>query len=89
MNMVKSVSNLETILNSSLTAQQTTATNTTQMVQILQAAIESINCGAKNGAKNEAPPKVEMPNGADVKSYKPDRTAQLVTPSPVSLKRTV
>lgn len=88
--MIKTVNSLETILQSSLTAQQTTATNTGTMVQILQAAIDSINSGNKqNGAKNETPPKVDMPNGADVKSYRPDRTAQMVSPSPVSLKRTV
>ena len=61
--MIKTVNSLETILQSSLTAQQTTATNTGTMVQILQAAIDAINSGNKqNGAKNETPPKVDMPN---------------------------
>ena len=88
--MMKTVSSLENVLQNSLTAQQTTASNTGTMVQILQAAIDSLTNGSKqNGAKNETPPKVETPSGNGVKSYRPDRTAQLVSPSPVTLKRTV
>ena len=81
--MKQNAGTVEDLLARSLAEHEKVAQNTAKMVELLQAFNNSKE--ASVGPKGDAPPKVTKPEES-VRSYSPDRTAKLVSSSPVSLR---
>ena len=81
--MQKNAGTVEDLLAQSLEEHRKIAVNTATMVELLTAFNSNKEPGI--GSKGDAPPKVTNPNES-VRSYTPDRTAKVVSSSPVSLR---
>ncbi len=81
--MQKNAGTVEDLLSKSLEEHRKIAANTATMVELLTAFNANKESGV--GSKGDAPPKVTNPNES-VRSYSPDRSAKLVSSSPVSLR---
>lgn len=81
--MKQNAGTVEDLLARSLAEHEKVAQNTAKMVELLQAFNNPKEAGV--GPKGDAPPKVTKPEES-VRSYSPDRTAKLVSSSPVSLR---
>ena len=81
--MQKNAGTVEDLLTQSLEEHRKIAANTATMVELLTAFNSNKESGI--GSKGDAPPKVTNPNES-VRSYTPDRTAKVVSSSPVSLR---
>ena len=81
--MKQNAGTVEDLLARSLAEHEKVAQNTAKMVELLTTLNSNKEAGV--GSKGDAPPKVTKPEES-VRSYSPDRTAKLVSSSPVSLR---